>query len=94
MSQDSFIGIDIGGTKISAVKVQNYEIVSRAKNDTGAERSAEEIVLSIADTIREIYSDDVKAIGIGVPGILDVEKGIIIGINNIPSFKDFNLKDP
>ena len=93
MSKDSFIGIDIGGTKISAVRVQNNEIVSRSKNDTGADRSAEEIVLSIADTIREIFTDDVKAIGIGVPGILDVEKGIIIGINNIPSFKDFNLKD-
>ncbi len=93
MSQDSFIGIDIGGTKISAVRVQNYKIISRSKIDTGASRSANEIVLSIAQTIQEIMSDDVKAIGIGVPGILDVVNGKIIGINNIPAFKNFNLKE-
>ncbi|MCF8224247.1 MAG: ROK family protein [Bacteroidales bacterium] len=90
----SYIGIDIGGTKISGIRLEGEKIVDRAKADTGASRPVQEIMGTLFDVIRGVLIDDVKAIGIGVPGILDVEEGKIININNIPEFNGVNLKKP
>ncbi len=89
---ESFIGVDIGGTKITAINMKNHETQKHAKNDTGAERPLQEIMESLFATIKEVWTDNVKAIGIGVPGILDVDQGIIISINNIKSFTGLELK--
>ncbi len=88
----SYIGVDIGGTKISAINMKNSETVKRVQNDTGAERSLDEIMETLLSTIQEVWTDKVLAIGIGVPGILNVEAGRVININNIPSFKGLELK--
>jgi glucokinase len=49
---------------------------------------------TLFDIIDELMSDEVMAIGIGVPGILNVEEGKIISINNIREFNGFNIKEP
>lgn len=89
---ESYIGIDIGGTKISAINLKNNETVKRFQQETGATRSKSEILETLYATIQEVWSDDVKAIGIGVPGILSVEEGKVISINNIKSFNGLELK--
>lgn len=89
---ESFVGIDIGGTKITAINMKNHETQKHTKNDTGAGRPLKDIMESLFNTIKEVWTDDVKAIGIGVPGILDVDQGKIISINNIRSFNGLELK--
>lgn len=89
---ESYIGIDIGGTKISAINMKSHETVKSAQQDTGAGRPLQDILESLFSTIREVWTDDVSAIGIGVPGILDVDAGRIISINNIKSFNGLELK--
>lgn len=90
----SYIGIDIGGTKISGINLKDETIVMRAVQDTKAERSASEILKTLMEVVSQVMTDEVKAIGIGVPGILDVKEGKIISINNIQAFNGFNLKKP
>lgn len=90
----SYIGIDIGGTKISGICLKDDVIQKRAKLDTGADRPVDQILATLFEVIDELITDEVEAIGIGVPGILDVEKGEIISINNIREFNGFNLKNP
>jgi glucokinase len=89
----SYIGIDIGGTKISGICLKDDLIKKRAKSDTGADRPIKKILATLFEVIDDLMTDEVAAIGVGVPGILDVEKGEIISINNIREFNGFNLKN-
>ncbi len=88
----SFIGIDIGGTKISGIRVLEDRVEQREKLDTGADRPLEEILTTLYEVVDKLINEGVTAIGIGVPGILDVQKGKIITIHNIPAFNDCKLK--
>lgn len=88
----SYIGIDIGGTKISGIQLKDNVLQKKTKQDTGSDRPLKQILASLFEVIDALMEDEVQAIGIGVPGILDVEKGIIISINNIPEFNGFHLK--
>ncbi len=89
---ESYIGIDIGGTKISAINMKTHETIKRAQQDTDAARPKLDILETLYSTIEEVWTEDVKSIGIGVPGILNTEEGKIISINNIKSFNGLELK--
>ncbi|MFC2090478.1 ROK family protein [Bacteroidota bacterium] len=90
---ESYIGIDIGGTKISGIRIQGDSIQHREMQDTGASRPLEQIIATLYDVIDKLMIRDVVAIGVGVPGILNVKKGEIIAINNIPAFNGCKLKE-
>ena len=40
----------------------------------------------------KLFDNSVKAIGIGVPGLVDTEKGIVYDVVNIPSWKEVPLR--
>ncbi|MGL5477693.1 MAG: ROK family protein [Clostridium sp.] len=94
------VGVDLGGTKISTAlanlegKVSNINVIP-----TNAHEGEEKVLQRIIENIEFVINDsnidisEVKAIGIGSPGPLDAEKGIIISTPNLP-FKDFNLVKP
>lgn len=88
---ESFIGIDIGGTKISGILLEDEKIINQGLTDTGAHRRMNEILDSLFELISKLMTPDVKAIGIGVPGILDKNQGKILEINNIPDFEGLIL---
>jgi glucokinase len=88
----SVIGVDIGGTSISAGLVTNGKLEKICSNETGAQRPAEEILDTLFTTIQEVWTDEVVAIGIGTPGLLDLDSGTILNIKNIPAWKGMPLK--
>ncbi|HWW40399.1 ROK family protein [Pedobacter sp.] len=93
MLKHSLIGVDLGGTNVRCGLVQDQEIqkiVSRKIPSTGTEQ---EVVHEIVLSLEEIMSENVVAIGIGVPGILDTKEGIVYDVQNIPSWKAVPLKD-
>lgn len=84
------IGVDLGGTNIvSAVVDENNKIIARATEKTNAPRPAEEIFDDIAKTIRNAIANagitmaDVASIGVGTPGSVNKEKGLIEFANNL-----------
>lgn len=93
------IGVDLGGTNIvSAVVDENNKIVARATEKTNAPRPAEEIFDDIAKTIRNAVAnaglkmDDIASIGVGTPGSVNKEKGLIefannLGFDNVPAYE-------
>jgi glucokinase len=93
MKQPAVIGVDLGGTNVRAGKVVGQEIKEhRARTITG--RGSEETVLEeISETIAAVFDKKVAGIGIGVPSLVDVEKGIVYTVENIPSWKKVPLKD-
>lgn len=84
-----YIGIDIGGMSIkSGVVNREGEIVSKYAvptpkndNDSFLEALYESVTKAMAEA--NITSSDIEAIGIGTPGIVDREQGILVEANNI-----------
>lgn len=93
------IGIDLGGTNISCGVVnEKYEIVGRGKLKTNAPRPGEEIAADMAKACMAAVEDagisfaDIKEVGIGSPGMIDRENGIIefagnLGFHHVPLAK-------
>lgn len=93
MIKDKIIGVDIGGTKISAGLISENAIVKRFTVDTESNKSQAEIVQNVFSAIDKIWQPDVKGIGVGVPGLVDQEKGIVYHLQNIPSWQEVKLKE-
>ena len=82
-----YAGIDIGGTFVKCGIVSSQgEIIVKGKIPTGKERTYQEIAKDIANFVRELEEKagvQTQAVGIGCPGTVDSEKGVIIYSNNI-----------
>ena len=88
--EDYVVAVDIGGTKILATVIgSDGQIVSRCKRMTRAEKSADEVINRISDCISEsidranLHQMQIRGIGIGVPGVIDSETGVIIFAPNL-----------
>ncbi len=85
-----WLGIDLGGTNIAAGVVNEaYEIVGRGRVKTRAPRPANEIADDMAQAARLAIADaglkigDIAAMGIGSPGAINPETGVIATANNL-----------
>ncbi|MEX2592231.1 MAG: ROK family protein [Anditalea sp.] len=87
------LGLDIGGTKISSGLNENGTIYERKEINTPYNSPKDKILEAISDHISSYLSFDFKAIGIGIPGLVDPKKGIVYNLANIPSFQEVGLKD-
>jgi glucokinase len=87
------IGIDMGGTNIRIGIVKDDAIIKKVERPTLAHRSEKEIINDLIATIKELITPDVKSIGIGVPSVVDIQKGIVYNVANIESWKEVHLKD-
>jgi len=90
MNNDYYIGIDVGGTKVlTALADENGLILNKAQKPTEADKGEETIISNIKDSIDRVINnspitkEEVKRIGIGSPGPLDLEKGLIIENSNL-----------
>ncbi len=85
-----YIGIDLGGTNISAGVVdEEFNILAKAKTRTNCPRAAKLIADDMAKTAIEaatkagISIDDVEWIGVGSPGTANSDTGVIEYSNNL-----------
>ena len=92
MNFTNTIGIDIGGTNSRAGVASGKQLTGIMQEKINAKASAEEIVQQLFNITDKLVSDDITAIGIGVPGLVDEERGIIFDVINIPSWKELPLK--
>lgn len=93
-----WVGFDLGGTKMNAVLFdRKFEAVARRKKKTrgaeGATAGVERIRASIEKLLEEGGSNPSKlgGIGVGCPGPLDLDEGIILAAPNL-GWKDVPLK--
>ena len=92
------IGVDMGGTKIlSAVIDAAGNILGTAKVPTKADAGTSAVIDRIADAIRQsiaksgVNEVSIAAVGIGAPGPLDPETGVVIFAPNL-GWRDVPLK--
>lgn len=83
------IGVDVGGTKIAAALVDAQGRISGVKTRRTDVSSPEKTLDSIASTVFEVINDanidpkDIKGVGLGIPGIVDPERGIGVASVNL-----------
>lgn len=91
-----YIGLDVGGTTFKAgVVTEDGRILHKDAMPTGIERPYQEIIADMAALCKKVAADagfsmdEVKAIGVGVPGLFDNRTGRIpfctnLGWHDIP----------
>lgn len=87
------IAIDMGGTKIRAGKVEGNNVTDVLFEPCRSNGSEQEVLDQVFSMIDELYSPEIRAIGIGVPSIVDPEEGIVYNTIGIPSWKEVHLKE-
>ncbi len=86
------LGIDVGGTNIrGAVINERTEILSRRQIKSDAKEGIDKVVENLIGFIKLFDELKPSAIGIGFPGIINHEEGILIQSPNIPGGADFPL---
>jgi glucokinase len=86
------IGIDLGGTNIRGGLVNGRTLKSIHSERLNSKAAAEQIVMQLFNVTEKLINDSVTAIGIGVPGLIDEERGIVFDVINIPSWSELPLK--
>ncbi len=92
------IGFDLGGTKmLAAVFNGKFEVLAREKKKTkaneGSQAGQERMVCLIKEALSKagVSTKQVGCIGVGVPGPLDLNKGLLLELTNM-GWKDVPLK--
>jgi glucokinase len=93
MSKQAVIGVDLGGTNVRAGKVIGREMTGHRARPITSQGTQDLVLQEIRETISVVFDKQVSAIGIGVPSLVDVDKGIVYTVENIPSWKEVPLKD-
>lgn len=95
-----FIGVDLGGTNIAVGIVDEAGRLKYEKSrPTKSERMPEAVIKDIIDLIIEVINyyeiskEEIKAIGIGIPGIADPNDGSVISCVNL-NWENIPLKEP
>ena len=86
------IGIDLGATNIRAAVVRGGSPGDIIPVRIHSDGSMEEVLADIYAVTDRVFDQDVAAIGIGVPSVVDVNEGIVYDVQYIPSWKEVPLK--
>ncbi|EMJ90918.1 ROK family protein [Leptospira alstonii] len=88
----SYLGIDIGAGSIKANLIDKQgTVLKNASRTTGAETDEKQFLDSLCDIVVEMKDFSLTAIGIGSPGPIDCENGILIQSANLPLLKNVAL---
>jgi glucokinase len=87
------LGIDIGGTNIRAGLVEDNVVVRIESLKIKKAGSEAEIMDDLNFLIGKFMNEKIAGIGIGVPSLVDSEKGIVYDATNIPAWKEVHLKE-
>lgn len=86
------LGVDVGGTKIKAGRVLGKEVVQSRLSKVNRGDAADTTLSKLFHAIDAVLTDEVEAIGIGVPAVVDPDSGVVYDVQNIPSWEEVPLK--
>ncbi len=88
------LAIDLGGTGLKLASFSGGKMLLKTeKPSPGFSMTLDESISYIIDAIKEFDLTDIEGIGIGVPSVVDAEKGIVYDVVNIPSWKCVPVRD-
>jgi glucokinase len=92
LGMKKYIGCDLGGTNLRAaiVDVETGDVLHQKSIPTLAREGHDRVMERMGNLclqviqLAELQKDDIGGIGIGVPGVLDLEKGEVLFLPNLP----------
>lgn len=92
------IGLDLGGTNLRAAAVDHTgkmldSVTGRTQYSEGREAIVHDMVAAIEAMRHRFGKDNLAGIGIGVPGFISLQDGVIRNCNNISSLENFPIRD-
>ena len=92
------IGIDLGGTNLRAAAIDaDGTMLEKISGNTpmahGPQLVVEDMVRSVEILRKQFGRDGLAGIGAGVPGNIDMAKGVIVGWGNMPIFNGYAMRD-
>ena len=87
------LGVDLGGTNMRAGLVSKGGVGQLAKNLLPKSQEKQAVIDLLIETIEAAFDSSVQAIGVGVPSLLDRDRGIVYTVQNIPSWKEVHLRE-
>ncbi len=94
-----WVGFDLGGTKMMAAAFNaDFRLVGRRRRKTkgaeGAKAGLERIIETIRDALEEgqLAGQKLAGIGVGCPGQIDLEKGVVIDAANL-GWRNFQIRE-
>ena len=92
------IGVDLGGTNLRIAAVdESGRLLEKMTLGTevtkGRDHVIDEMTAAIREVTRKFSSDKLLGIGIGVPGIIDMETGMLRESPNLPGWHDYPVRD-
>ena len=92
-SMEYFLGIDWGGTYIKAGVVDgDGRIARRFVYSSGEFKKKNAFISKISNVIKDVKEYRVKSVGVGAPGLINVEEGFIYYLPNIKGWEKYPLK--
>jgi glucokinase len=92
------IGVDLGGTNLRAAAIDDHGVmIEKVSGSThlkaGRDAVVDDMVQAIEGVRTRIAGRTLAGIGVGVPGFILMDKGIIVGSNNLPQFENYPVRD-
>jgi glucokinase len=92
------IGIDLGGTNLRAAAIdKDGKMLAKISGSTPVASGPEPVVNDMAQAVEKLRDkfgrDGLAGIGAGVPGNIDMAKGVIVGWGNMPIFNGYAMRD-
>lgn len=86
------IGIDLGGTKILAGVVAHDGRVEKRRETPTPTGSQDDLLAGLDAAVMELLTDDIAAIGFGIPSPIDQKRGRALQAVNIPLDDSVDLR--
>lgn len=94
------IGVDLGGTNLRVAAVdESGNLLEAIMTETAVARGRESVVDEMCAAIEKLSEQHgrqqhtIAGIGIGVPGIIDMERGMVRESPNLPGWHDFPVRE-
>lgn len=86
-----YVGVDLGGTSLFAAVVApgSPEVLGQAKRKSKAQKGASSVTKRIARAVRDavrragLEMPQIRGVGVGVPGPVEPEEGIVVSCTNL-----------
>lgn len=91
---EKYIGIDVGGGSLRASLIDKQgNLYTETSSKTNPSWKNEDFLNAISELLKDIFKnhEEIFSIGIGTPGPIDIEKGLIIHSANLKNLQNTPL---